>query len=368
MIFKTFFLKSEKINFRVVFTILAIAFLGSVFSQPSEKQELCIGMRSSPPFVIIEGDSYSGLSLDLWEEIAGNMGYSYYYKPYNDLGNLLEAIELGEVDLSINPLTVTSDRLTRFSFTQPYFISGMAIAVRTHVPNHILLVLRNLISGEFLTVVFLLFLVIFVFGFIIWFIERDKNSVQFEKGLKGLGHGLWWSAVTMTTVGYGDKSPTTAAGRIISVIWMFTAVIIISSFTASISASLTYNQITLNIRGLSDLKHATVGTVKNSSTSEFLSEMGIKHIKYETLEEALDELTTSQITALVYDEPLLSYLIQQRKLSDKLELIPSGLNSVYFGFASANIRFIEEINPELLEIIESREWFKMLKNYNLRSK
>lgn len=351
------------------FIVVSLLFICSLaFGQTSEEKELRIGMRSSPPFIIMDQDSYSGLSVELWEKIAAEKDYSFTYVPYDDLGDLLEAIEKNEVDLSINPLTVTSERLTKFSFTQPYFISGMAIAVRAKMHNNILLVLRNLISAEFLTAVFLLFMVIFIFGFIVWLIERGKNPGQFEKGWKGLGHGLWWSAVTMTTVGYGDKSPATAWGRIVSVIWMFTAVIIISSFTASISASLTYNQITLNVRGLSDLHNVAVGTVRNSSTSEFLSESGIKHRNYETLGEAMNALESERITAVVYDEPLLSYLIHTRELKDQIELITSGANSIYFGFASKDLRFIEEINPELIEIIEGNEWRQMLENYNLRSK
>jgi ABC-type amino acid transport substrate-binding protein len=350
-------------------SLILLLFIGSsAIGQTSEKKELRIGMRSSPPFVIINQDSYTGLSVELWEKIAAEMDYNFTYVPYDDLGNLLEAIEKNEIDLSINPLTVTSERLTKFSFTQPYFISGMAIAVRNQPHNNILLILRNLFSREFLTAVFLLFMVIFIFGFIVWLIERGKNPGQFEKGWKGLGHGLWWSAVTMTTVGYGDKSPATAWGRIVSVIWMFTAVIIISSFTASISASLTYNQITLNVRGLNDLRNVAVGTVRNSSTSEFLSESGIKHLNYETLEDAMSALNSEHITAVVYDEPLLSYLIHTRQLKDKIELITSGANSIYFGFASKNLPFVEEINPELIEIIEGNDWRQMLENYNLRSK
>ena len=38
---------------------------------------------------------------------------------------------------------------------------------------------------------------------------------------------LWWSAATISTVGYGDIYPITAAGRVIAI---FTMVIGVSSF------------------------------------------------------------------------------------------------------------------------------------------
>jgi voltage-gated potassium channel len=47
----------------------------------------------------------------------------------------------------------------------------------------------------------------------------------FEKGAgsgyDSLGDALWWCIVTLTTVGYGDISPTTAGGRVVASVIMF---------------------------------------------------------------------------------------------------------------------------------------------------
>lgn len=47
---------------------------------------------------------------------------------------------------------------------------------------------------------------------------------------------LWWSFVTATTVGYGDLSPVTAAGRIIAAILMIVGIGLISSLTSAITS------------------------------------------------------------------------------------------------------------------------------------
>lgn len=47
---------------------------------------------------------------------------------------------------------------------------------------------------------------------------------------------LWWSFVTTTTVGYGDLSPVTAAGRIIAALLMLVGIGLIGSLTSSITS------------------------------------------------------------------------------------------------------------------------------------
>ena len=57
----------------------------------------------------------------------------------------------------------------------------------------------------------------------------------------------------MTAVGYDDKSPRTHGGKIVSLIWMFTAIIIVSGFTASIAASLTVDNLEGNIKSFPEI-------------------------------------------------------------------------------------------------------------------
>lgn len=53
-----------------------------------------------------------------------------------------------------------------------------------------------------------------------------------DANIKTGGQALWWALVTLTTVGYGDTYPTTAAGRIVAVVVMLAGVGIIASLAS----------------------------------------------------------------------------------------------------------------------------------------
>ena len=58
-------------------------------------------------------------------------------------------------------------------------------------------------------------------------VERGANA-----SFQSLGDALWWSAVTITTVGYGDYAPITLEGRVVAIFLMLLSIGLIGSVTA----------------------------------------------------------------------------------------------------------------------------------------
>lgn len=66
------------------------------------------------------------------------------------------------------------------------------------------------------------------------FVILGGIAIHFAEDMS-LQDGIWWSFVTATTVGYGDISPTSGAGRIIAAVLMIIGIGLIGSLTSTIT-------------------------------------------------------------------------------------------------------------------------------------
>ena len=115
-------------------------------------------------------------------------------------------------------------RIFRIFQLTPYLRSGhrMQIALRSSRPKIIVFILY-------------ISLVVVVLGTLMYIVEGQKN------GFESIADSIYWSVVTLTTVGYGDVVPTTALGKTISVLIMLLGYAIIAVPTGIVSAEFAKN-------------------------------------------------------------------------------------------------------------------------------
>ena len=81
------------------------------------------------------------------------------------------------------------------------------------------------------------FLLLYAVALIILAATAITTIEQGDQSGLGLFHNaLWWSVVTITTVGYGDMYPGTEAGRAIAYVLMFGGIGIFGAITANLAA------------------------------------------------------------------------------------------------------------------------------------
>jgi voltage-gated potassium channel len=66
-------------------------------------------------------------------------------------------------------------------------------------------------------------------------ITISERTVE-GSNIKTFSDGLWWAVTTVTTVGYGDRYPTTTEGRLLAVLLMITGISLVGVITASVAA------------------------------------------------------------------------------------------------------------------------------------
>ena len=62
--------------------------------------------------------------------------------------------------------------------------------------------------------------------------ERNVDG----SNIKSFEDGLWWAVTTVTTVGYGDRFPTTTEGRLLAVLLMLVGISLVGVITASVAS------------------------------------------------------------------------------------------------------------------------------------
>ena len=88
--------------------------------------------------------------------------------------------------------------------------------------------LKTLISNRFFQVSAGILITMVIGGLVIQVLETGEITEGDTP--------FWWTIVTMTTVGYGDYSPSSPQGRFFAIIIMFIGISLVSLLTASISS------------------------------------------------------------------------------------------------------------------------------------
>ena len=335
-----------------------------------QKRRLRVAIYHEEPFVMHELDStLYGISIELWRYIATSNEWEYDFVEYEHVLQVFSDLARRRVDVCINPLVVSSTRLRQFDFTQPFFISGLGIAVNEGEDSQVKSFLNNIFSREFLALILLVIAIVFVLGTIIWMIEKRNQNRDFRNGFDGILDGIWWSTVTITTVGYGDKIPKTKMGRIVSMFWMFASLTLISSFTATVTSNLTIKRLDLGINSIKSLKEAKkIGVVLHSNADDYLQKANIEPSRtFENAQEALQALESKQIKYFFHNKNLMNYLIKHDEKFASLSVLPFTLNKQYFSFIlPRRSPLLRRINPHLVDRINQQQWRDFLNSYNLR--
>jgi ABC-type amino acid transport substrate-binding protein len=346
----------------ICIVLLALPVSAVAQSTGTEGRVLQIGTKVAPPFAMKNADGqWEGIAIDLLAALATRLGVNYVLQE-TTLAGMIDDVADGKLDASIAAMTMTGAREEKIDFSYAYYRSGLGVAVAERREGGLAAVWDALTSRDFLSVVGALAGVLFAVGALVWLFERKHNSAQFERDPgRGLFSGFWWAAVTMTTTGYGDKAPATVGGRLLAIVWMFTALIVTAGFTAQLAATLTARSIQSVVTNPADLAQVKVGNVADSASADALRSFGVRPVAYPDVMAGLRAVAGGEIDAFVHDEPILTWEIPE---------VP-GVILAPVSFAPQNYAIVlppdaprrEVVNRALLEVLASDEWAAIQRRY-----
>lgn len=323
---------------------------------------LIVATKEAPPFAMKEPDgSWHGIGIELWRRIAGQLHLRYRFEEVRTVPELLKAAADGSADVAVAAITVTAPRAQTVDFTQPFYETGLGVAVRGGLANWVP-VARAFLSINFLRAILVLIGVALFVGILVWLFERRANNHFGGHPVRGLTSGIWWSAVAMTQAGAAQNGPASLPGRLLAVVWMIASIVVIAVFTASVTSAITTHQLQGVVQHVDDLRSLRVGVVAGSSSVDFLDNQRIAHKVFGDPESGLRAVESGTLDAFVYDRPLLTWIVQ-RKFSPLQVLRVTFDQQNYAIGLPPNSMLRVPLDIALLEDIDSEWWDQVLYRY-----
>ena len=330
---------------------------GENADREEEQRPLRVVTKSFGPLVLYRDRAYTGFSIEIWDRVASEMGVKYEISGVDSVAKLLDEVIRGAADAATAGIGITSSRERDLDFSHAYFEAGLQIMVPE--ASGVLLkgiystILEILFSPTLFLMVVGFLLVLMLAAHLIWLAERRNNPEFPKRYFQGIWESLWWAAVTITTVGYGDKTPRAWIGRLFGLVWMVAGYFIFAYFTASITSAVTVKELQGEINGPSDLSGKRVATISHSAAAEYLASQGFEATSFERLEDVYPLLESGQVDALVYEAPVLQYYAAHEG-DGKVKVVGLVFQEHDYGIAlPPDSPYREQINLALLRLRES---------------
>ena len=319
---------------------------------------LRVAARPLPPFVIYEDRAYSGFEVELVRLVGAQLGMDVEIHAVDTVAKQIDDITRGVAQLGLGGVAITGAREEVADFSVPVLDSGLTILTNSDdsrgLGDRILSFFSAIASSDLPWLLVVFGVAVLVAAHMIWWLERRHNPDFAVPYRKGIWDSFYWSVVTMSTVGYGDKVARGTRGRVLALIWIALGTLVFASFTASIASSLAVNELRSEISGPDDLLGRRVATVVHSAGESYLPSIGVGPVVVDRVDDAYRLLSEGEVEAVVFDAPVLQYHAA-REGAGEVITVGSDFQRVQYGLmlSEHDAELRERVNLALLDLVES---------------
>jgi len=349
------------------FLAIPLLFFASVLdAQPTPADstvvgEMNVGIYEFPPYMIkAEDGKWKGISVELWQDLADSLGVLYQLVEINQ-DQAYEQLQTGILHaVLLLPVQSVSSEI-QYSHIYHTDMLGVATSQKQSVGS----IAQGLFTMRFLRIVITLSILLLIVGTVIWLIERKSNDDSFggeRSPAQGIGSGFWWAGVTMTTIGYGDKSPVTFWGRAVALLWMLVAMAVTASLTAAL-VSVVGGGTAKTIDIPNGLRKKDVGTVTDSPFGKYLEQENVKFEPLKSIEEGLKAVSQQDLSVFTHSTSAMRYWVNENRnitvSINNTEVLPQRYAIAF----PANNPIIQRLNVPLIKIINQPNWMQRINRY-----
>uniref|UniRef100_A0A0D3GDN7 Glutamate receptor n=1 Tax=Oryza barthii TaxID=65489 RepID=A0A0D3GDN7_9ORYZ len=263
------------------------------------------------------GAMITGFCIDVFQAVMAKLAYpvAYQYVPVTDnmlsYDKMVNLVHEMKADVVVADMMITAERMKLVSFTMPFTDSGVSMVVaEKEKANNMWIFLRPLTPGLWITSMAFFFFT----GFVVWAIEHRINPRFHGTPCNQFGVVFYFAFSTLV-FSHKEKLESNLS-KLVVIVWVFTVLIITTSYTANLTSMLTVGQLQPTINELK--KGDYVGYQQGSFVQNILKDMGFNEDRlraYATIDQYAEALNMGSdnggVSAIIDEVPYLKLFVSQ---------------------------------------------------------
>lgn len=173
--------------------LVALLLTGQIGNSTAETVRVVT--RDIEPFSFEKDGRRTGFAIELWDQVARELQITSEVTTVGTANEMVEAVQSNAAEVAVGALSITSERETLIDFSQPFYETGLQIAVSSG-GGGLAASLWALISGLFTWRLIGGFAfavgVMLLVSHLVWLYEHPVNEEMWPRSyLAGLGESLW---------------------------------------------------------------------------------------------------------------------------------------------------------------------------------
>ncbi|CAL5051509.1 unnamed protein product [Urochloa decumbens] len=318
------------------------------------------------------GSRASGYSIDVFEVAVNRLPYAlrYEYIPYdcaNSYDQLITQVYYKKFDAAVGDVSIIANRSKYVDFTMPYTESGVSMLVLAKNDDRTTMWIFLEPLTEDLWIATMVF--IFFTGLVVWMIENPKNERFQGSKWKQFSTSFYFTFSTLTFS--HDQIIEKLHSKVVVVIWCFVVLVLVQSYTASLSSLLTAQRLQPSVTDPRQLLRNGhyVGYQNGSFVHAMLRRLQFDERKIKvlsTLEEYAKALKAGSkhggVSAIFDENPYLNSFITQ--YGKDFQIVGPIDRTDGFGFVfPRGSPLVPDLSKAILNITEGCEGFQIQKKW-----